>query len=189
MLLVDRPARRRTVHPNSLRWWTWDQVIGVQVDLTHRRERVCLDIDGGEAGLSRRSWHRPAGCCGCLPAARPAGGDRASRSRSSGYRGGGGHCGAQGAGSGVGAAESGRSRVVRRGAAGRNEPGWARRRTACDYSSPWVKDADIGLAVTVEASAPLSGAGSALEARRCRTVDGLLRDVEVVPRTRSTGMF
>jgi hypothetical protein len=28
-----------------LRWWEWDQVIGVRVDLTPGRERVCLDID------------------------------------------------------------------------------------------------------------------------------------------------
>lgn len=36
------------LHPDILRWWTWEQVIGVQVDLTHGRERVCLDIDGAK---------------------------------------------------------------------------------------------------------------------------------------------
>jgi hypothetical protein len=36
------------LQPDILRWWTWDQVIGVQVDLTLGRERVCLDIDGSK---------------------------------------------------------------------------------------------------------------------------------------------
>jgi hypothetical protein len=36
------------LHPDILRWWTWDQVIGVQVNLTHGRERVCIDIAGAE---------------------------------------------------------------------------------------------------------------------------------------------
>jgi hypothetical protein len=34
------------LRPDILRWWEWDQVIGVQVDLTPGREQVCLDIDG-----------------------------------------------------------------------------------------------------------------------------------------------
>jgi hypothetical protein len=36
------------LRPDILRWWEWDQVIGVQVDLTPGRERVCLDIDGAK---------------------------------------------------------------------------------------------------------------------------------------------
>jgi hypothetical protein len=43
-LVTDQRVAGR-LHPDILRWWTWDQVIGVQVDLTHGRERVCLDID------------------------------------------------------------------------------------------------------------------------------------------------
>jgi hypothetical protein len=44
LITSQRVAGR--LQPDILRWWTWDQVIGVQVDLTPARERVCLDIDG-----------------------------------------------------------------------------------------------------------------------------------------------
>lgn len=33
------------LQPDILRWWTWDQMIGVKVDLIPGRERICLDID------------------------------------------------------------------------------------------------------------------------------------------------
>jgi hypothetical protein len=46
-LVTDQRFAGR-LHPDILRWWTWDQVIGVQVDLTHGCERVCLDIDGAK---------------------------------------------------------------------------------------------------------------------------------------------
>jgi hypothetical protein len=46
-LVTDQRLAGR-LHPDILRWWTWDQVIGVQVDLTHGRERVGLDIDGSK---------------------------------------------------------------------------------------------------------------------------------------------
>jgi hypothetical protein len=46
--LVTNQRVAGRLHPDILRWWTWDQVIGVQVDLTHGRERVCLDIDGAK---------------------------------------------------------------------------------------------------------------------------------------------
>jgi hypothetical protein len=44
LVTSERVAGR--LQPNTLRWWTWDQVIGMQVDLRPGRERVCLDIDG-----------------------------------------------------------------------------------------------------------------------------------------------
>jgi hypothetical protein len=36
------------LQPDILRWWEWEQVIGVQVDLTPGREQVSLDIDGSK---------------------------------------------------------------------------------------------------------------------------------------------
>lgn len=36
------------LHPDILRWWTWEQMIGVQIDLRPGQERVCLDIDGSK---------------------------------------------------------------------------------------------------------------------------------------------
>jgi hypothetical protein len=46
LVTSNRVAGR--LQPDILRWWEWDQVIGVQVDLTLGRERVCLDIDGSK---------------------------------------------------------------------------------------------------------------------------------------------
>jgi hypothetical protein len=43
LITSQRVAGR--LQPDILRWWTWDQLIGVQVNLTPGRERVCLDLD------------------------------------------------------------------------------------------------------------------------------------------------
>lgn len=43
--LVTSQRLAGRLQPDILRWWAWDQVIGVQVDLTLGRERICLDID------------------------------------------------------------------------------------------------------------------------------------------------
>lgn len=46
LVTCQRVAGR--LQPDILRWWEWDQVIGVQIDLTPGRERVCLDIDSSK---------------------------------------------------------------------------------------------------------------------------------------------
>jgi hypothetical protein len=69
------------LQPDILRWWTWDQVIGVQVDLTLGRERVCLDIDGTKPVYFDGPGVAPLAVAAVLPAPRPPRRDRASRPR------------------------------------------------------------------------------------------------------------
>lgn len=46
---------------NTLRWWTWDQMCGMQVDLVPGREVVCLDVEDAQSVYFRGPGIAPLG--------------------------------------------------------------------------------------------------------------------------------